>query len=113
MRPLEFYRLAVAIAPSAVSEPVQRTVIGRLYYGLHHEARCRFYRENPNADPLGAKQQARLVVEALKSTNQSESGKGGKPPAATEESPYSSGLQFGPYAHQQKTCHCDADIEYR
>lgn len=52
MRPLEFYRLAVAIAPSAVSEPVQRTVIGRLYYGLHHEACCRFYRENPNADPL-------------------------------------------------------------
>jgi hypothetical protein len=52
MKPLEFYRLAVAMAPSAVSEPVQRTVVGRLYYGLHHEACCRFYRENQTAVPL-------------------------------------------------------------
>ena len=27
-------------------------VVGRVYYGLHHEACCRFFRENPNADPL-------------------------------------------------------------
>ncbi len=52
MKPIEFYRLAVAIAPSAVSEPFQRTVVGRLYYGLHHEACCRYYRENPTAMPL-------------------------------------------------------------
>ena len=52
MKPMEFYRLAIALAPRAVSEPVQRTVVGRLYYGLHHEACCRFYRENPNEVPL-------------------------------------------------------------
>ena len=52
MRPMEFYRLAVAIAPNAVSEPFQRTVVGRLYYGLHHEACCRYYRVNSGADPL-------------------------------------------------------------
>ena len=52
MRPIEFYRLAVAMAPSAVSEPVQRTVVGRLYYGLHHEACCRYYRVNPESASL-------------------------------------------------------------
>ena len=40
------------MAPSAVSEPLQRTVVGRLYYGLHHEACCRYYRLNPGASPL-------------------------------------------------------------
>ena len=49
---MEFYHLAVAIAPSAVSEPFQRTVVGRLYYGLHHEACCRYYRVNSSASPL-------------------------------------------------------------
>ena len=53
MRPIEFYHLAVAMAPHATSEGWQRTVVGRLYYGLHHEACCRFYRENPTAAPLG------------------------------------------------------------
>lgn len=52
MKPMEFYRLAVAMAPRATSEQWQRTVVGRLYYGLHHEACCRYYRTNPNATPL-------------------------------------------------------------
>ena len=52
MKPMEFYRLAVAMAPSATSEQWQRTVVGRLYYGLHHEACCRYYRTNPGATPL-------------------------------------------------------------
>ena len=52
MRPLEFYRLGIAAASNAVSEPVQRMVVNRLYYGLHHEACCRFFRENPMSGPL-------------------------------------------------------------
>ena len=52
MKPLEFYNWAAAMTSSATSEPLQRTIVGRLYYGLHHEACCRFYRENPNAVPL-------------------------------------------------------------
>ena len=52
MRPLEFYRLGGAIAQRASTEPEHRTAVNRLYYGLHHEASCRFFRRNPNADPL-------------------------------------------------------------
>lgn len=52
MKPLEFYWLAVALAPRATSEQWQRTVVGRLYYGLHHEACCRYYRTSPTAAPL-------------------------------------------------------------
>lgn len=53
MKPMEFYRLAVALAQRATSEQWQRTVVGRLYYGLHHEACCRYYRANPSAASLG------------------------------------------------------------
>ena len=35
MKPLEFYRLATGMVPDANSEFAQRTVVGRLYYGLH------------------------------------------------------------------------------
>ena len=52
MRPLEFYRLGVAIAQRASTEPEHRTAVNRLYYGLHHEACCRFFRRNPYANPL-------------------------------------------------------------
>ena len=38
MRPLEIYRLGLRLAGSATSEAERRNVIGRLYYGLHHEA---------------------------------------------------------------------------
>ena len=52
MKPLDFYRLGLALAANAGSEAVQRTAVSRLYYGLHHEACCRFFRENPAARPL-------------------------------------------------------------
>ena len=52
MRPLDFYRLGVASAPGATTESLQRMVVNRLYYGLHHEACCRYFRENPGARPL-------------------------------------------------------------
>ena len=52
MRPLDFYRIGVADAPNADSEARRRTVVSRLYYGLHHEACCRFFRENPASHPL-------------------------------------------------------------
>ena len=53
MRPLDFYRLGLALASSASEESERRTAIGRLYYGLHHEACCRYFRRNPHAPPLG------------------------------------------------------------
>lgn len=51
MRPLEFYRLGVSLSETAISEPLQRTVVNRLYYGLHHEACCRYFRTNPPTEP--------------------------------------------------------------
>ena len=52
MRPLDFYRAGVALAAAASTESLRRTAVGRLYYGLHHEACCRYFRENPGARPL-------------------------------------------------------------
>ena len=46
MKPIEFYKLGVAAAPSVASEAERRTVVSRIYYGLHHEACCRFFRVN-------------------------------------------------------------------
>ena len=51
MRPLEFYRLGISLSQTAESESLQRTVVGRLYYGLHHEACCRYFRTNPSTEP--------------------------------------------------------------
>ena len=52
MRPLDFYRAGVALAAGASTESLRRTAVGRLYYGLHHEACCRYFRKNPGAPPL-------------------------------------------------------------
>ena len=52
MRPLDFYRAGVALADIASTESLRRTAVGRLYYGLHHEACCRYFRKNPGAPPL-------------------------------------------------------------
>ena len=46
MKPIEFYNLGVAAASFVASEADRRTVVGRIYYGLHHEACCRFFRVN-------------------------------------------------------------------
>lgn len=52
MRPLDFYDLGVRLAALAQTEAEYRATIGRLYYGLHHEACCRYFREFQNAPPL-------------------------------------------------------------
>ena len=52
MKPIDFYNLAVSLASQVSTEAEHRTVVGRLYYGLHHEACCRYFRENPNSTPL-------------------------------------------------------------
>ena len=52
MKPLEFYYLALELARDATTEARQRTIVGRLYYGLHHEACCRLFREYPQTRPL-------------------------------------------------------------
>ena len=46
MKPIEFYKLGVAAVSSVASEAERRTVVSRIYYGLHHEACCRFFRVN-------------------------------------------------------------------
>lgn len=51
MRPLDFYDLGVRLA-AGESEAGQRTAVSRIYYGLHHEGACRYFRENPDAPPL-------------------------------------------------------------
>lgn len=53
MKPLEIYRFGVRLANVGGSEAERRAAVGRLYYGLHHEACCRYFRENPGAPPLG------------------------------------------------------------
>ena len=52
MRPLEFYRLGIALSQNAAIESIQRTVVNRIYYGLHHEACCRYFRTHPHSPPL-------------------------------------------------------------
>jgi hypothetical protein len=52
VRPLEFYRLGLALAQNSALESVQRTVVNRIYYGLHHEACCRYFRTHPQSRPL-------------------------------------------------------------
>ena len=52
MRPLDFYDLGVEMAQTAQTEAQERTVINRLYYGLHHEACCRYVRKESWAQPL-------------------------------------------------------------
>ena len=52
MRPLDSYSLGMTLAENASTEALRRAVVNRLYYGLHHEACCRYFRENPGARPL-------------------------------------------------------------
>ena len=55
MRPLDFYRLGVSLSETADDEAAQRTAVNRLYYGLHHEACCRYFRVNAQSTPLNAR----------------------------------------------------------
>ena len=52
MRPLDIYDFGLLLAQRATTESEQRAAVSRLYYGLHHEACCRYFRENPDAPPL-------------------------------------------------------------
>ena len=51
------------MADSASTEAEHRNVIGRLYYGLHHEACCRYFRQNPYAPPLRMGSRHRRLIE--------------------------------------------------
>ena len=62
MKPLDFYQLGLQLSASAVTEAECRNAIGRLYYGLHHEACCRYFRAHTGATPLGkGSRHARLI----------------------------------------------------
>ena len=52
MKPIEFYNWAVVMSANQLPESGQRTIVGRLYYGLHHEACCRYFRENPKSNHI-------------------------------------------------------------
>ena len=52
MRPLNFYDLGLRLAEEGRTEAERRTGVSRLYYGLHHEAACRYFRVNPDAPPI-------------------------------------------------------------
>ena len=46
MKPIEFYNLSLAVAPGVTSGAERRKVVSLIYYGLHYEACCRFFRVN-------------------------------------------------------------------
>ncbi len=52
MRPLDFYDLGVRLYESATTEAEHRTVVNRIYHGLHHEVCCRYFRRDGTAQPL-------------------------------------------------------------
>ncbi len=56
MRPLDFYKLGMHLARTASVDAEYRTVINRVYYGLHHETCCRYLRFLPTPQPLNSNQ---------------------------------------------------------
>lgn len=66
MKPLDFYRLGLLMADSASTEAEHRNVISRLYYGLHHEACCRYFRQHPYAPPLQMGSRHRRLIARYK-----------------------------------------------
>ena len=62
MKPLDVYRFGVRLANVGRTEAERRAAVGRLYYGLHHEACCRYFRENPGAPPLGRGSRHALLI---------------------------------------------------
>ena len=52
MRPRDFYDLSLSLSATAQTEAERRTAVNRLYYGLHHEACCRYFRRNPHSQPI-------------------------------------------------------------
>ncbi len=56
MRPLDFYELGLRLSRMASVDAEYRTVINRVYYGLHHETCCRYFRLLPTPQPLNSNQ---------------------------------------------------------
>ncbi len=67
MRPLELYDLGMELAARADGESVQRSAVNRLYYGLLHEACCRYFRVNPSAAPIPRSRRHREVGDRFRS----------------------------------------------
>ena len=65
MRPLDFYDLGVRLAEEGRTEAERRTAVSRVYYGLLHEAACRYFRENPDASPIPRNRRHSAVRERL------------------------------------------------
>ena len=65
MRPLDFYDLGVRLAESGQTDAERRTAVSRVYYGLLHEAACRYFRENPDAAPIPRNRRHAAVRERL------------------------------------------------
>jgi hypothetical protein len=65
VKPIEFYNLGVAVAPKVASEAERRSVVGRIYYGLHHEACCRFFRVNSRGSYLGRDRSRHTALVAM------------------------------------------------
>ncbi len=63
MRPLEFYQLGLSLASTANTEAEFRNAIGRVYYGLHHEACRRYFRQQPTAPSLERGSRHNLLIE--------------------------------------------------
>lgn len=53
MRPLDFYRFAQDLSERATDSAAYRSVVSRAYYGMHHEACCRYFRKEPYAPAIG------------------------------------------------------------
>jgi len=63
MRPMELYQFGVRLASYANTEAEFRNAIGRVYYGLHHEACRRYFRQEPAAPSLERGRRHNLLIE--------------------------------------------------
>ncbi len=68
MRPLDIYDLSVWLSEQATTEAGKRAAVSRLYYGLHLEACCRYFRENPNALPLSRNRRHAALPDLFRSS---------------------------------------------
>ena len=68
MNPLDFYRLGLLMSDAATTEAEHRSVISKLYYGMHHEACCRYFRESPYAPALQQGSRHRRLIERYEET---------------------------------------------
>ncbi len=74
MKPLDFYELGRRIASSAQTEAEHRTAINRIYYGLHHEACCRYFRNQPATQALNLNRRHTELRDRFRDPTSPESG---------------------------------------